>query len=72
MDAFSYTVFGGKHLDLSSMGYLHHDLAVILWKRLLPGLPIKSHVSMVSCTLVKFESNTMGLGRKRGLSVLKV
>jgi hypothetical protein len=54
------------------MGYLHHDLAVILWKRLLPGLPIKSHISMFSCTPVKFESNTMRLGRNRVSVSLKV
>jgi hypothetical protein len=65
MDASGYAVFGREHLDLPSMGDLYHDLAVICRKRLFPGLPIHSHVSMIGCTSEELESNTVSLSMKR-------
>jgi len=65
MDAFGYAVFGRKHLHLPSMGDLYHDFAIIRGKRLLPGLPIHSHVSMISCASEELESNTVSLTMKR-------
>lgn len=65
MDAFGYGVFGREHLHLPSMGDLYHDFAIIRWKRLLPGFPIHSHVSMISCASEELESNTMSLTMKR-------
>jgi hypothetical protein len=47
------------------MGDLYHNLAVICWKRLLPGLAIHSHVSMIGCTSQELESNTVSLTMKR-------
>jgi hypothetical protein len=47
------------------MGDLYHDFAIILGKRLLPGLPIHSHVSMISCASEELESNTVSLTMKR-------
>ena len=65
MDAFGFAVFGREHLHLPSMGDLYHDFAIILGKRLLPGLPIHSHVSMINCASEELESNTVSLTMKR-------